>query len=59
MEIHQSMSEFFLELAGQGTPFATRIIREETGMTLRDDNIDEVVLPPHITKETVLCKMVL
>jgi hypothetical protein len=28
-------------------------------MTLRDDNIDEVVLPPHITKETVLCKMVL
>ena len=50
IEINQSMTEFFLDLSEEGTPFATRIVCEATGMTLRDDNIDEVVLPPHITK---------
>ena len=50
VEIHNSMRAFFVELATEGLPFATRIIREETGMTLRDDNPDEVVLAPHVSK---------
>ena len=50
IKINQSITEFFLDLSGEGTPFAARIVCEATGMTLRDDNIDEVVLPPHITK---------
>lgn len=48
--VYRSLDEFFTELAKEGLPFATRIIREETGMTTRDDNVDEVVLPPHESK---------
>ena len=50
-EIYNSLNVFFLVLATEGLPFATRIIHEETGMTLRDDDPDEVVLAPHITKQ--------
>ena len=34
----------------EGVPFAARIIREEFGLTTRDDDPDEVCLPPHLTK---------
>ena len=45
-----SLIEFFEKLKGEGVPFATRAVREETGTTLRDDNPDDVALPPHVTK---------
>ena len=46
-----SLREFFEKLKREeGTPFAMRAIREETGMIYRDDNLDDVVLPPHMTK---------
>ena len=50
LEITNSMQAFFVILATEGLPFATRIVREETGMTVRDDNPDEVVLAPHVSK---------
>jgi hypothetical protein len=50
-EVYASLDFFFTELKEQGTPFATRIIREETGLTTRDhDNPDDVALPPHLSK---------
>ena len=45
-----SLIDFFEKLKGEGVPFATRAIREETGMSLRDHNPDDVTLPPHVTK---------
>eukprot|EP00957_Ditylum_brightwellii_P209112 15360387-Ditylum_brightwellii.AAC.2 len=35
------------------TPFATRVIRELTGTTTRDDDPDNVALPPHMGKRKV------
>ena len=52
IEIYASLHDFFKELEKEGLQFATRIIREETGMTTRDDNPDELVLPPHISKHS-------
>lgn len=49
-EVYHSLDDFFCNLANEGTPFATRIIREESGLTTRDDNPDEVALPPHMSK---------
>ena len=49
-EVNESLKLFFEELSEEGLPFATRIIRDETGMTTRDDEPDAVTLPPHITK---------
>ena len=45
-EIYRSLHIFFTELKQEALPFATRIIREETGTTTRDDDPDDVVLPP-------------
>ena len=49
-EVYVSLTTFFEALEKEGSPFATRIIREETGTTMRDDDPNEVCLPPHITK---------
>ena len=47
----QSLHSFFTEIATrEGTPFAMRVIREKTGLTTRDDNPDDVVLPPHLSR---------
>ena len=48
--IHESLKLFFTELLEEGLPFATWIIRNETDMTTPDDNPDDVMLPPRITK---------
>ena len=50
LEIYYSLNIFFTELKQEALPFATRIIREETGTTTRDDDPDDLVLPPHISK---------
>ena len=49
-ETNDSLHTYFKELEEEGLPFATRIIRDETGTTTRDDNVDAIMLPPHITK---------
>lgn len=50
-EVYQSLDIFFEKLSSEGSPCATPIIREEeSGLTNRDDNPDEVALPPHMTK---------
>ena len=51
-EVDRSLGEYFEVLKQRGLPFATRVIREETGTTTRDDNVDDVVLPPHISKRS-------
>ena len=48
-EVNLSLDAYFAQLATEGTPFATRIIREESGLTTRDDNPDDVALPPYMT----------
>ena len=50
IEAYESLDAFFSVLAEEGAPFATRIIREEVGLTIRDDNPNDVALPPHMTK---------
>jgi hypothetical protein len=52
IEIYDSLHDFFVELEKEGLQFSTRIIREETGTTTRDDNPEELVLPPHISKRS-------
>ena len=50
IEIYVPLNSFFDELANEGLLFATRLVREETGLTNRDDDPDDVVLPPHMIK---------
>jgi len=50
LEVYESLTIFFNELKHEAAPFATRLIRDETGRTTRDDNPDEVVLAPHLSK---------
>eukprot|EP00957_Ditylum_brightwellii_P015066 1136749-Ditylum_brightwellii.AAC.1 len=52
-KIYGSLDEFFERLKEEATPFATRIIREQTGTTTRDDNPDDVVLPLYMTKHKI------
>jgi len=52
LEIYDSLHIFFSELKQEALPFATRIIRDETGTTTRDDDPDDLVLPPHISKHS-------
>ena len=52
-EVYESMDVFFEKLKTEAQPFATRIIREETGTTTRDDDPDDVSLPPYFTKHKI------
>ena len=49
-EIYESLHEYFDALEKESLPFATRVIRERTGLHMRDDNPDDVLLPPHMSK---------
>ena len=51
--INESLKLFFTELLEEGLPFATRIIRNETGTTTQDDNPDDVMLPLTLKREDV------
>ena len=53
---YASLRTFFAELQEEGLPFATRLIQERTGLTTRDDNPDDVALPPHFTKHQLYTK---
>ncbi len=50
IEVYESLNLFFNELKQEALPFATQMIRDETGRTTRDDDPDDLVLPPHISK---------
>ena len=50
VEIYDSLHHFFTDLEKEGLPFATRIVREETGLTTRDDYLNTVTLPPHVSR---------
>eukprot|EP00957_Ditylum_brightwellii_P125365 9555023-Ditylum_brightwellii.AAC.1 len=45
-EIYASLDDFFKQKNKEAAPFETRLIREEAGLLTRDDNSDNVVLPP-------------
>ena len=48
--VNESLHSYFGRLKEESTPFATRVIREEVGTSTRDDNPDDVCLPPHMSK---------
>eukprot|EP00957_Ditylum_brightwellii_P101146 7708142-Ditylum_brightwellii.AAC.1 len=45
-EICTSLDDIFKQKNKEAAPFALRLIREETELLTRDDNPDNVVLPP-------------
>ena len=49
-EVYESMNLFFLELQEEVLPFATRIVRDITGLITRDNNPDDILLPPYLSK---------
>jgi hypothetical protein len=49
-EMYDSLSQFFENLKEEALPFATRIVRDESGTNTRDDDPDEIAIPPHLTK---------
>ena len=51
-----SLDSFFEELKEISMPFATRIVRKETGTTKRDNNPNDVMLPPHLGKRKLYAK---
>ena len=55
-EIDTALHEFFQALSKEGLPFATRLVRERVGLTTRDDNPDDVSLPPHFSKRQLYAK---
>ena len=44
------MHMFFGQLKADGSGFVTRLIRQMTGTTKRDNNLDTVVLPTHLRR---------
>ncbi len=50
IEVYNSLNLFFTQLKQEALPFVTRIICDEMGLSTRDDNPDNLVLPPHISK---------
>ena len=55
-EVYQSLHSFFTEVEDEALPFAMRLLRDETGTNTRDDNVDDVVLPPHVTKHSLYAR---
>jgi hypothetical protein len=49
-ETHANLHEFFQEMLELAAPRATRIIQDETGNGLRDQDIELKELPTHFTK---------
>ena len=56
IEVYNSLKTFFTELKKEALPFATRIVREKTGTTTRDDNPDDLVLAPHVSKHSIYAR---
>ena len=56
LEVYESLHNFFLELKNEALPFATRIIREKTRTTTRDDDPDSLVLAPHVSKHSIYAR---
>lgn len=50
-EVYDSLHEYFVLLEKESLPFATRIIREQTGFHMRDEDPNAVLLPPHMSKQ--------
>ena len=50
IELYVTLSSFFDELANEVLPFATILVQEETGLTARDNELDDVLLPTHMNK---------
>ena len=48
IEIYVTLNSSFDELAKEELPFATRLVREETGLITSDDESDDVVISPHM-----------
>lgn len=53
VEVHESLYAFFEELKGEGDPFVMWSIREQAGLTTRDNNSNEVCQPPHMSRHRV------
>ena len=52
-EVHELLHAFFGALKKEGVPFAMQVIREETGLTTRYEDPDEVCLLPHMSKHWI------
>ena len=48
--INTALSHFFTELQGEAETHSTRVIREATGLALRDEEVDSVELPSSFSK---------
>ena len=55
-EVYDSLHSFFAELTSEAAPFATRIIRDRAGLNTRDDDPNDVSLPPSMTKHRCYAK---
>ena len=48
--LYVTLNSFFEKLANEGLPFATRLVQEKARLTTRNNDPDDVVLPPHMSK---------
>ena len=55
-EVKEAMRDFFEEMKDMSSPRATRVVREEVGLGLRDDEIDLLELPSSFTKRSLYYK---
>ena len=57
-ETRKSLEMFFEEIFMERQPFATRIIRPEVGVQLRNDAIDDVVLSLCVSKQSYYARWI-
>ena len=51
--MYKSMREYLSNLQTETASFATKVIRDETGTSVRGHDVDEVVLPPHYSMHII------
>ena len=49
IELYGTLNSFFDKLPNEELTFAKRLVQEETGLTTRDDDPDDVVLSPYMS----------
>ena len=56
IEVYKLLKTFFTELKKETLLFATRFVHEKTGTTTRDDNPDDLMLAPHVSKHSIYAR---
>ena len=52
-DVRDALHEFFTDISAYACPVSTRVVRVQTGIGLRDNELDTIELPPYISKRSL------